>query len=81
MSASLFSDVTEILADFAAIPAAKMTEHTDLYTDLELCSLDVMNIVVVFEDKYHLAINDDDITQFKTIGDIVYYLRNALKDV
>ena len=53
-----------------------MTEETQLVDDLELNSFDVMTIISDVEDEYKISIPDEDIINFKTIGDIKNYLES-----
>ena len=45
-----------------------------LVNDLELESLDVVDLVVAFEKEFNIKIDDKDIKQFQTVEDIVKYL-------
>jgi acyl carrier protein len=42
--------------------------------DLGLSSLDVINVVVAFEDEFGIEIPDQIIKDLTTVGDIVRYL-------
>lgn len=66
--------VTEILIDYTEVPANEITMATDLVNDLDLNSLDVVNIVVAFEDEFEIEIPDRAIRDLITVGDIVRYL-------
>jgi acyl carrier protein len=52
----------------------KITEESALIADLGLNSLDVINVVVAFEEEFDIDIPDKDIKSFSTVGDIVKYL-------
>ncbi len=70
--------VIRILADFTTLEKDKITKESGLATDLELNSLDVINVVVAFEDEFDIEIPDQKIKELVTVGDIVEYLeKNA----
>lgn len=66
--------VINILADFTTIKNDKITEKSKLTVDLGLSSLDVINVVVAFEDEFDIEIPDQKIKELVTVGDIAEYL-------
>lgn len=70
----MLEKVTKILIDYTEVPANEITMATDLVNDLDLNSLDVVNIVVAFEDEFEIEIPDRAIRDLITVGDIVRYL-------
>lgn len=66
--------VVNILADFTTLEKEKITKETGLITDLGLSSLDIINVVVAFEDEFGIEIPDQKIKELVTVGDIVEYL-------
>lgn len=70
----MLEKVITILTDFTEIEKEKMTEQSNLVADLGLNSLDVISVVVAFEDAFDIEIPDQKIKDLVTIGDIVEYL-------
>lgn len=70
----MLETVKKILLDYTEIPASEITLETDLVNDLDFNSLDVMNIVVAFEDEFNIEIPDRAIKDLVTVEDIVKYL-------
>ncbi len=70
----MIEKVIDILSNFTTLDRKLITEKSGLLTDLELNSLDVINVVVAFEDEYDIDIPDQKIKDFVTVGDIVEYL-------
>lgn len=66
--------VINILADFTILEKDKITKESRLVSDLGLSSLDVINVIVVFEDEFNIDIPDQKIKELVTVGDIVEYL-------
>lgn len=70
----MLEKVKEILLEYTEVPASEITLTTDLATDLDLNSLDIVNIVVAFEDEFGIEIPDRAIRDLTTVEDIVRYL-------
>ena len=70
----MFEEVIEILSKFTTLKKEEMTKQSELISDLGLNSLDVINVIVAFEEKFFIEIPDSMIKDFNTIGDIVAYL-------
>ncbi len=70
----MIDKIIEILAEFTEMHTADMNESTELVNDLGLNSLDVMNVVVAFEDEFDIEIPDRIIKDLQTIGDIAEYI-------
>jgi acyl carrier protein len=70
----MLEKVIEILSEFTALEKDKITEESALIADLGLNSLDVINVVVAFEEEFDIDIPDKAIKSFSTVGDIVKYL-------
>lgn len=74
----MIEKVIDILADFTTLEKDMITEKTSLVTDLGLSSLDVINVVVAFEDEFDIEIPDQKIKELVTVGDIVEYLERNI---
>lgn len=70
----MLEKVKKILLDYTEVPAGEITLKTDLVNDLDFNSLDVVNIVVAFEDEFEIEIPDRAIRDLSTVEDIVKYL-------
>lgn len=68
--------VIEILTEYTETKAENITEESSLAADLGLSSLDVMNVVMAFEEAFDIEIPDEDIWELTAVGDIVRYLEN-----
>ena len=74
----MIEKVIDILADFTTLEKNMITEKSSLVTDLGLSSLDVINVVVAFEDEFDIEIPDQKIKELVTVGDIVEYLEKNI---
>ena len=70
----MLEKVKEIIQNYTELPAGEITLETDLGKDLDLNSLDVVNIVVTFEDEFDIEIPDRVISSLTKVVDIVKYL-------
>lgn len=70
----MFEKIIEILEGFTEVEKEKMNKDSKLVADLGLNSLDIVNIVVEFEDEFDIEIPDEDIREFQTIQNILDYL-------
>ena len=62
-------------AVFEATGKKVRTLDTDFIKDLGLNSLDIVNIVVIFEKKYNINIPNRDLWDLHTVRDAIGYLR------
>ena len=67
--------IAKILEGFTEADLSEITEKTELVNDLGLNSLDVVNIVVEFEEEFDIEVPDRIIKNFVTIGDVTEYLK------
>ena len=51
---------------------------TSFRDDLNADSLDLVELIMVFEDEFGLEIEDEEAEDIKTIGDAINYISNAL---
>ena len=70
----MLETVKEILLEYPEVPANEITLATNLAADLDLNSLDIVNIVVAFEDEFGIEIPDRAIRDLTTVEDVVKYL-------
>lgn len=56
-----------------------ITRETRLVEDLGADSLDVVELIMAFEDEFGIALPDEDVAKFKTVGDAITYIENLKK--
>lgn len=73
--AGSFDDVKGIVIDLLGVEdPSKVTMDARFREDLEADSLDLVELVMAFEEKFGSEISDDDAQKIKTVGDAVNYL-------
>lgn len=70
----IFETVRKIICDQFDLEEDDVTLETLLEDDLEADSLDLVDLVMSFEDEFHIEVPDEDVENIKTVGDIVKYI-------
>ena len=70
----LFERIREIICDQLDLEEDKVTMDSDIMEDFEADSLDVVDLVMSIEDEFGLEVPDDQIENFRTVGDVVRYI-------
>ena len=69
-----FERIREIICDQLDLEEDKVTMDSDIMEDFEADSLDVVDLVMSIEDEFGLEVPDDQIENFRTVGDVVRYI-------
>lgn len=70
----VLDQIKEILKDTMDIDESKITLDAKLKEDLELDSLDSVELIMSAEEEFGIEIPDEDVMNFKTVKDIVNYI-------
>lgn len=71
--------VVAIIAESMELEPSTIKMNSNLMSDLELESLDLVDLVVAFEKEFGIEIADQDIKNIQTVGDIVKYAEDHQK--
>jgi acyl carrier protein len=71
----MLEQIRNILVEYVDVPKEQITLETNLLMDLGLSSLDVVNIVVAFEDEFGIEIPDRQLAKIVTVEDVVRFLQ------
>jgi len=74
------SKIVAIAAEQAGVSGAEVTPATHFVNDLDFDSLDVVEFAMEVEDELHASIPDDQVEKMQTVGDVVEYLAEQLKE-
>ena len=66
--------IKKILVDRLGVDESKITENSSFLDDLGLDSLDIIELIMAFEEEFNLEIPDKDAEKIKTVGDAIKYL-------
>jgi len=62
-----------IVADHLQVPLEDITRESSFMDDLKADSLDIVELVMGFEDEFNIRISDDDYKKIRTVGDAIEY--------
>ena len=74
----VFEKVRRIICDQLDVEEDSVTMNSVLTDDLSADSLDLVELVMAFEDEFDLDIPDEDVENVKTVGDIVKYIEKLI---
>ena len=73
--------VNEILEEYFEIERERLLPEMNIFEDLELDSLDIVDLVVAMQKKFDVRIRDDErIKSIRTLGDIYRFVATLEKD-
>ena len=70
----IFEKVNSIIVDQLDVDEEKVTMAANIQDDLGADSLDIVDLVMSFEDEFDMEIPDDQVENIKTVGDVVKYI-------
>ena len=76
----MFEKIQEIIAEKLSIDADQITLESSFVDDLNADSLDIVELVMALEDELDMEIPDEDVEGFKTVGDVVEYVKNLVEE-
>ena len=74
----MFERVQKIVAEGLSVNESEITLETT-FESLGADSLDLMELVMSFEEEFGVEIDTDEIANLKTIGDVVEYIQKIQK--
>lgn len=74
----IFETVKTITAEQLDIDESLITMESSFINDLEADSLDLVQLMMAFEDEYDMEISDEEAEEISTIGDAVNYIKENL---
>lgn len=76
----IFEKVKSIIVDQLDVDEDKVTLNSNIQDDLGADSLDIVDLVMSFEDEFDLEIPDDQVENIKTVGDVVKYIEDNTEE-
>lgn len=68
--------IIDLIAEKLGKKKETITMETRLVEDLGADSLDVVELIMTFEDEFGVSLPDEDVSKMKTVGDIISYIKN-----
>lgn len=76
VSNDIFERVKRIIVDQLGVDEAKVTLEASFRQDLEADSLDLVELIMAFEEEFGGEISDEDAQKITTVGEAVSYLQS-----
>ena len=67
--------VIDIVSEHLEVPREEINRDSRFIEDLKADSLDLVELVMEFEDKFGVTIPDEDYEKIKTVGNAVDYIQ------
>jgi acyl carrier protein len=77
--ADTYLEVKDIIVDLLGVDEDKVTMDARFREDLEADSLDLVELIMAFEDKFGGEISDEDAQSIETVGEAVRYIDARMK--
>jgi len=71
---SVFEDIKAVIVEVLGVDPEQVTPEASFREDLEADSLDLVELIMAFEDKFGAEIPDEDAQQLTTVGAAVAYV-------
>lgn len=76
--ADTFEKIKDIIVDLLGVEPEKVTLDADFREDLGADSLDLVELIMEFEDSFGSTISDDEAQQIETVGQAVEYVAERM---
>ena len=73
----MLDKIRDILEEYVEVSREQITLETTFSDDLGLSSLDVVSIIVAFEDEFDVEISDRMLSKIVTVEDVINLLNNV----
>ena len=74
--ADTLSKIQDIIADLLGVDVEKVTPEASFRDNLEADSLDLVELIMAFEDEFGAEISDEDAQSITTVGEAVKYIES-----
>ncbi len=74
-----FTEIQVIIVDLLGAEEGKVTSDARFREDLEADSLDLVELIMAFEEKFGGEISDEDAQKITTVGQAVEYIDSNMR--
>ena len=74
-----FTEIKAIIVDLLGAEESKVTSDARFREDLEADSLDLVELIMAFEEKFGGEISDEDAQKITTVGQAVEYIDSNMR--
>jgi acyl carrier protein len=72
--ADTYTEIKAVIVDLLGSDESKVTMEARFREDLDADSLDLVELIMAFEDKFGAEISDEDAQKITTVGEAVKYI-------
>ena len=76
--ADTYEEVKAIIVDLLGVDESRVVAEARFREDLEADSLDLVELIMAFEDKFGGEISDEDAQKITTVGEAVTYVQTHM---
>jgi len=77
--ADTIEDVRNIIVELLGVDVGKVVSDAKFREDLEADSLDLVELIMAFEEKFGGEISDEDAQKITSVGEAVAYIDEKMK--
>ena len=74
----MLEKLQRIISEYTDLPESEINEKTNIRTDLNLNSLELVNLAVAIEDEFEVEIPDREALGIETVGDVLALIQRYL---
>ena len=76
----MFEKVSKIIVEQLGVDPKEVTMDASFIDNLGADSLDIVELVMAFEEEFNIEIPDDEAESISTVGDAVNYISSKTQD-
>lgn len=76
---SVFEVIRSVIVEIKDIPEEEIKLESSFDEDLEADSLDIVEMLMLLEEKYDIQIPEEDAEKMKTVKNVVDYIEEKIK--
>ena len=73
---SVEQKVTDIIVEQLGVNPEQVTPKASFIEDLGADSLDIVELVMAFEEEFGVEVPDEDAEKLQTVGDVIKYIED-----
>lgn len=77
--ADTFEEVKGVIVELLGVEESKVTPEARFKEELEADSLDLVELIMAFEEKFGGEISDEDAQKITTVGEVVSYIQEHMQ--